>query len=332
MKTIPFTPLPLLGNNHAQTIVGSFGFPLQDPPSTIKVLTLDDGDQLHCPIFTPSKRKLHKGIVLLLHGLGGSHGSHYMRRITSKLYQLGYTVICMNRRGCGPGIGYSRRLPHGGLTQDVISLLTLIRSQYPKEPIQIIGFSIGGNLLLKLLGELGSQADLYINRGIAVSPLVDLKDATKMLGLPSMRLYEKYYVDGLLRLVEAAEKAFPELEQTIFPSRCSIQEYDERYTAPKWGYRDADEYYRVNSANQFIPNIQTSCEILHAKDDPFIRFETIESVNVPPCVNVWASEKGGHMGFLGYTKQRYDYRWMDEQIVNWVEDYSSSLTYKSELQ
>lgn len=319
MHELDFKPLPFLKSGHCQTILGSFGLPMRDPPSKNLMIELADSDRLCCPIFTPENWNEKKEIVVMLHGLGGSDKSRYMRRITSHLYSKGYLIFCMNRRGCGRGAGLSKRLPHGGLTGDILHVLKKLRQDYPLAPIQLVGFSIGGNLLLKLLGELGDEAHEYVNHGIAVSPTVDLKDTAETLATPSKWLYNRYYINGLIDLVNKSQAAFPNEKKVKFPKNCTSIDYDGLYVAPKWGYKNAYDYYAQNSSNQFIPNITVPCDLLYAEDDPFIRHETIESLKAPSSLTIWKTKHGGHMGFLGPADNGRSIRWMDRQVIQWIE-------------
>lgn len=323
MKNSPqellFKPLPFITSAFWQTVLGSFGLPLFMPPSEQQLILLDDGNRLCCHTFIPPEWKEEKGIVILLHGMGGSDRSHYMRRITSKLYRRGYFVFCLNRRGCGCGQGLSNTLSHAGKTDDILFVLKQIRNSYPSAPIQMVGFSSGGNLLLKLLGELGEEGPKYLSHGIAICPAVDLKKTSETFGMPSNLFYEKYYVDGMIKLIREAEKAFPNEKKVVFPKKCSMVQYDELYTLPKWGYQTVDEYYAKNSSESFISRIQVPCDLLYVEDDPLIDYYSIESLSFPDSVKLWKTKHGGHMGFLGWTCHGTSIRWMDQQVISWVD-------------
>lgn len=289
------------------------------PPSKKQLIRLNDGNQLCCLTFIPPEWKEANGIVVLLHGMGGSDRSHYMRRITSKLYNRGYFVFCLNRRGCGCGKGLSCVLSHAGKTDDILFVLKKIRDSYPSAPIQMIGFSSGGNHLLKLLGELGDEGTKYLTHCVAICPLVDLKKASEDFGKPSNRFYERYYINSLIKLIRKAEKAFPDEEKVEFPKNCTMVQYDEHYTVPKWKFQDTDDYYAKSSSKNFVSMIQVPCDLLYAEDDPLIAFETIESLALSDSVKLWKTKHGGHMGFLGYGNHTASIRWMDQQIMSWLD-------------
>ena len=322
IKNIPrelnFKPLPLLSSKHSQTILGSIGLPLIMPSFQKQMIRLEDGSQLCCIAFIPPEWKESKGIVILLHGMGGSDQSHYMKRITSKLYRLGYFVFCLNRRGCGCGLGLSPTLSHAGKTDDILFVLKKIRKSYPSTPIQMVGFSSGGNLLLKLLGELKEEGIKYLSHCVAVSPLLDLKKTSENFGKPSNRLYEKFYIKGLIKLVRAAESAFPNEEKVQFPKNCSMLQYDKLYTLSKWGYQNIDDYYTKCSSAFFVSDIQTPCDLLYAEDDPLINYENIQSLPFSNFLKLYKTKHGGHMGFLGCTNHGISIRWMDQQVISWL--------------
>lgn len=316
---LDFKPLPLLKLNHCQTVLGSIGLPVITPPSKKQLITLDDGNQLCCRTFIPSEWKEANGIVILLHGMGGSDRSHYMKRITNELYRRGYFVFCLNRRGCGCGKGLSRNISHAGKTDDILFMLKKIKESYPTASIQMAGFSSGGNILLKLLGELGNEGTKYLTHCVVVSPLVNLKKAAEDFAKPSNRLYERYYIKGLIKLIRAAEKAFPDEKKVQFPINCSMVQYDELYTVPKWGFLNTDDYYAKCSSFYYISGIQVPCNLLYAEDDPIIDYKTIESLAFSDSLKLWKTKYGGHMGFIGYTNHSTSIRWMDEKVISWLE-------------
>lgn len=315
---VPFHPLPFLTSGKWQTIAASYGLPLKEPSLEEWILDLEGGDKLSVNLYIPRSWREENGIVSLMHGLGGSDRSHYMRRMTRRLYDLGVLVVGINRRGCGSGAGLAKRHSHGGLTADTLLALREVRRRYPKAKLQAVGFSMGGNILLKLLGELGDDAEPIIARGIAVCPIVDFFDTCDHMCQPSMRLFNDYYVNALVALAKEAERAFPDIKKIDFPERMTIEEYDRLYTVPKWGFASLEEYYQTSASNQFVPKIRVPCDILFSEDDPVIRCRTIEALRPPPAVNLWKTRQGGHLGFLGWSKEYRGIRWMDHKLLSWL--------------
>lgn len=292
IQKIAFRPFPGLSSPHAQTILGSFSRKGSSPPSLPKLIPLQDGDVLSCEISQPLLWKIHHQTIFMIHGLGGSHASHYMVRIGKKLFDRGYRVVRINLRGCGSGKGLAVKPYHGGNSDDILAVLQKLKEETPDSAFTLIGFSLGGNISLKLLGELGNEQEHLLAKTIAVCPPIDLAQTVDLLELPSNRLYHRYY----------QKKMKQDLQRWIkhqVPD--SIREFDETITAPQWGYQNADDYYRQCSSKQFLPFIKHPCHLLFAKDDPFINYLPLLNMSIPPSVRIGLSSHGGHMGFLGWN-------------------------------
>jgi predicted alpha/beta-fold hydrolase len=314
-ELIPFKPLPLLNTGKSQTILGYFGIPESPPPSKQINITLPDKDILVCYVSEPPNPR---GVVIMLHGLGGSSNSRYMIRIGKKLIASGFIVVRVNWRGAGLGQGLARKLHYAGGSHDLSPILEKFHQDYPNLPIQIIGFSLGGHILLKFLGELGSNAPSYLVNSIAVCPAVEPADSVKRFALPENWLLQRSYTTELVDLVRAAEKAFPEIKRTEFPKKLSLYIYDQIYVAPTWGFESAEQYYDKVRASRFIPMIRTPCQILYTMDDPFVNHEIFDQLDIPSSVRLFYTIHGGHMGFLGFTGKGWDIRWMDSLLIDWL--------------
>src|SRR5579872_5882281 len=156
-QELPFEPFPYLENPHHQTVIGGlFNFPTE-PPSQQKILALEDGDKISLEITSPEGWKPTDPTVILLHGLCGSHQSPNLVRMAKKLEPLGIRVIRYNMRGCGSGRGLARQVYHSGRSDDIFEVLKLLKQEWPDSPFLLIGFSLGGNIVLKLAGELGEK-------------------------------------------------------------------------------------------------------------------------------------------------------------------------------
>jgi predicted alpha/beta-fold hydrolase len=315
---IPFKPLPFLTSGRWQTILGYLGFPQRPPKSEQINITLDDGDILVCNVSYP--KNTPKGLVIMLHGLGGSANSRYMMRISKRCNASGYIAVRVNLRGSGLGQGLARKLHYAGGSADIIPILQTFHEKYPDLPIQILGFSLGGHILLKYLGELGSNAPSYLKNAIAVCPAVEPANAVKRFALPKNRLLQRSYTKGIVKLVRVAEKAFPDLKKTEFPKNLSLYLYDQIYVTATWGFDSAEEYYDLCRASRFIPMIRVPCRILYSLDDPFVDHKTLEDLEPPASVQLFYTEHGGHMGFLGFTGNGWNARWMDNLVLKWIAD------------
>lgn len=313
-----FQPLRFLANPHVQTIVGNLlkGPALRWPVREHRV-ALPDGDQLVLHDSVPDAWQPGARTALLVHGLGGSHRSGYMNRVARQLLARGLRVVRMDLRGCGSGMALARRPYHGGCSDDVRAAARAIAAWSPTSPLVLIGFSLGGNIVLKLAGEAAADPLPNLERVAAISPPVDLTRCAALLALPRNRFYERYYVRGLLRQVRQRQAIFPEEATIRFPRRMTMRLFDDLYTAPRCGFDDALHYYRCAGSLPLLPRIQVPTFILTARDDPFVAVEPIAELVAPPHVEVVILDRGGHLGFLG-RHQGGGIRWAEQRVVEWV--------------
>lgn len=315
---LAFYPFPLVASQHAQTIIAAQISLAPSPPSTTRVISLPDGDQLALEVSTPATWQPTHPTVVLIHGLCGCHASPYMIRMAHKLWRSGIRAVRMNLRGCGSGEGLARQPYHSGRSGDVLAVLADLRHGAPHSPVTAIGFSLGGNLLLKLAGELQTAAATYLQQAIAVSPPADLAASVRTFSQPSNRIYEWRFIRLLKAAVAARHARFPDLPAISLPKRLSLYEFDNLYTAPLCGFADADDYYARSSAAPLVPQISIPCRILFAADDPLIDTTTFDAMTLPSNVQIYHTIRGGHLGFLGLPGQPGGYRWMDAQLLEWV--------------
>jgi predicted alpha/beta-fold hydrolase len=314
-----FRPLPLLGNAHVQTLLGNIlAGPEVGFPSREHHVELADGDQLVLHDTVPERWRPGDRIALLVHGLGGSHQSGYMKRMTRRLAPRGIRVVRMDLRGCGRGMALARRPYHGGCSADVREAVEAICRWSPASPLALVGFSLGGNIVLKLAGEAVEQPLPNLERVVAVSPPIDLEKCAGVLAQRNNRLYELYYLRGLLDQVRQRQALFPEEAEVRFPRRLTMRIFDDLYTAPRCGFNDALHYYRTASSAGLVPRITVPTLILTARDDPFIAAEPFDSLQAPAHVRLSILERGGHLGFLGRNKTG-GVRWAEERIAEWVQ-------------
>lgn len=312
-----FRPLPLLGNRHVQTFLGTY---LKGPPfaapSDERHVALDDGDGLALFDSAPVGWRPGGGVVLLLHGLGGSHQSVHVQRLGNLLYAAGFRVVRMDLRGIGKGMALARRAYHGGLSDDVRAAAAAVESWWPGSPLTLVGFSVGGNVVLKLAGEAAGRPVPNLRRVVALAPPVDLAECVRLLSLPRNRLYERHFLYFLVRQVRQRERLFPDLRPVAFPRRLSLKTFDDLYTAPNWGFDGAADYYRRASALPLLPRIDVPTLILAARDDPFVCPKPLEQLTAPK-VEVRVTDRGGHLGFLG-NDGAGGFRWAERRVADWI--------------
>jgi predicted alpha/beta-fold hydrolase len=306
-----FQPFPGIASTHLQTIITSLLSPGNPPPSKQWLVDLGNDDCLSCEVSIPPHWKQSDQTVVLIHGMGGSHASGYMVRMAKKLYFKGSKVVRINLRGCGSGKGHSKLLYHAGTSNDILQVLQCLKKIAPISEVVLIGFSLGGNITLKLAGELGIEATALVKTFIAVCPPLDLAQTVGSLQETRNRFYELYYLKKVKSQAAAHAKEKFRNIHTLF-------EFDDVITAPAWGYKGASEYYEDCSSVRFLPYIKQSTHLLFAQDDPFICLDRLQGVSLPDTLHIWVTERGGHMGFLGTTAQKRSFYWMDDLLLNWV--------------
>lgn len=313
-----FKPHPGLWSRHFQTILASYKASGTAPPTQSKLIYLPDNDQLSCEISTPLHWKNGDTTVALVHGLGGCHRSAYMIRLARLFYHKGIKVIRINLRGCGSGSHLARLPYNGGTSEDLLKVIEQEKCENPLSKINLIGFSLGGNVVLKLAGELGREAPKFVNAFISVCAPLDLAESIALIQSRRNSLYHRYYVK------KVTEQGVNWLKNKIE----TLYEFDQQITAPLWGYKGADDYYQQCSSQRFIGGIQHHCHIIYAEDDPFVRTDPAKHL-CSSHVNFWSSKHGGHMGFLGATPKVYKSHWLDYLLLNWIVSDFSPETQKA---
>ncbi len=321
LKLNKFCPFPFAPNGYLQTVLG-FYWPILKPsrPDHFHHLILPDNDVLVVAENRPKNWHPGKRIMLLVHGTTGSYESTYMQRMCRRLYKKGYMVLRLNLRFCGPGKGLARRPYHAGVSEDTRYVLEWIKRLYPTSPVTQIGFSLGGNITLKMAGEDGSRPSGNLDSVVAVSPPLDLAQATARLSEKSNRLFANVFLKYLKADVRLMENLFPEIPKTKFPPNMSIRDFDEMYSAPWAGFRCAEEYYRRCSSIHYIPEIKVPTLILSSLDDPIVDTQGLNKMPHAPHLDILVTEKGGHCGFLGWGTTWDEVRWSDQAVTRWMED------------
>ncbi|HMP04030.1 MAG TPA: alpha/beta fold hydrolase [Gemmatales bacterium] len=313
-----FRPLLGLGNPHLQTLVGhfvagpEFGF-----PSTPRPLTLSDGDRLLWHDSIPPTWQPGARVVVLIHGMGGSHRSGYLQRTARRFRAAGWRTVRVDLRGCGAALPLARRQAHGGLSSDVRQLLETVAAAAPGSPVLLVGFSLGGNVVLKTAGEGLPSA---VRAVAAVAPPLDLNQCSSLISHPRNRVYDLFFVNDLVRQARQRERHFPEVKAPrLLGAAKTLRGFDDVYTAPVWGFADAAEYYRLQSSRPWVERIAVPTLLLTARDDPFIAVEPFESIRPGGAVRVESEGRGGHLGFLGLDGGG-GIRWAEARLQAWGDE------------
>ncbi len=190
-----FQPLPLLSNPHLQTVLGNFlrGSPFHGPVREVLV-ELPDGDRLVLHDSVPAEWGRGEPVALLVHGMGGDHRSAYMQRVATLLLERGWRAVRMDQRGCGRGVGLARRPYNAGRSDDVRAAVAEVRRWSPDSPVALLGFSLGGNVVLKLAGEAADRPVAGLARVVALAPPIDLERCANLLAKPQNVIYGRLFV------------------------------------------------------------------------------------------------------------------------------------------
>ena len=305
---------PLSRNPHISTILANFWPREYDFAqfSFEKRLIQTDPDT-HVLVQTQQPVGHPVGEVVLLHGLEGGGKSGYIVSMAYHALEAGFITHRFHMRTCGGTEKHCKTLYHAGLTSDLKVFLEQTAAKAGGLPRFLIGFSLGGNVALKLAGELG--ATNLISGVCAISTPIDLAASARAISRFSNSLYSRRFVSRMKsRLIGTGRYV-----DADFKGAKSVYEIDQAITAPSFGFRDADHYYATQSAINFIPNIRVPTLLVQAKDDTFIPFEafTHPSISQNPNVTLLATDHGGHVGFLARAGQRF---WVDDVALGFLSE------------
>lgn len=318
-----FKPAWWLKNRHLQTLYPALCRKILSPPLRRERLITPDNDFLDIDWCGEGDKPL----VILLHGLTGSSESGYIKGLQHVLLSHNYRSVALNFRGCSGESNHSARCYHSGDTQDIDFLYQTLCQREPQPPFAVIGFSLGGNVLLKWLGEQGDKLSLAAAVAVSV-PLVLSTCATK-LDYGFSKLYranllkelKEYIHNKQLRLDSLGHQHEAEkIKQLGDLSKIkSFWEYDERVVAKLHGFKNAHDYYRRSSSRQFLKAIAVPTLIIHAVDDPFMTEEVIPSVEeLSSHVQLEVTPAGGHVGFVGGQNPFKPLYWLEQRIPEFL--------------
>lgn len=271
-------------------------------------------------------------IVVVLHGLEGSSRSRYAAAILDRIDRRGWGGVLMHFRGCSGELNRSDRSYHSGDTGDLKFLLAQLSERYPTRQIMAVGYSLGGNVLLKYLGESGRSPKLAVAAAISVP--FELAKAANRLNRGWSKFYQWHLVRSLKTKVRAkfAARRAPIPLDGLDKWR-DFWSYDNNVTAPLHGFRDAEEYYTRSSCRQYLGAITTPTLVIHSRDDPFLSVDAIpQPAELSPTTTLVLTERGGHVGFVaGRVPLRPRY-WLDDQIMAWFDHHRGSNNHSSDRQ
>ena len=267
--------------------------------------------------------------LVALHGLNGSSEAHYMRGLAAKAFARGMNVVRLNQRNCGDTEHLSAGLFHSGLTSDAAYVIDELITVDGLTPIAVAGYSLGGNLALKLAGEYGDDAPQAVRAVAAVSPIIEIGECVRALERPANVLYQWNFVRDLKRRMRRKDRFRPGLfDVTKLGDIRTVREFDEAYTAPYFGFKDAEDYYHRASAMRIIDRVRLPSLVITAEDDPFVPSQPFRDPKVTgnPHIHLVICEHGGHCGFVGPPASEDDGYWAERQIVDFVERHTKGAT------
>lgn len=316
----PFQPHPLLRQAHAQTTLPAL---LRRTPHVdwqIERLELPDGDFIDIGHLPPPDASPNAPIAMLLHGLGGGLDSTYLCATALRLRKRGWHCIGVQQRGAGPEPNRFARSYNHGASEDIAWLLKRIAQRYPQQQRAAIGWSLGGNVLLKALGEMGADAPL--NAAAAVSVPFLLAPCVDHLQRGAARAYQSYLLRGLKASLRRKHGPVPlppgaNLEAALAAG--NFRDFDNAYTAPCNDYTDAEDYYERAACGQYLGGIRVPTRIIHALDDPMMVPEIVpDPSSLPDSVELLVSPHGGHVGFVAAGQGGAPHMWLEHSLPEWL--------------
>ena len=337
-ETRPFTARRWLRGGHVQTLAS---FLIQRrfhvPAPEERLIEVETGVKVLCHCHWQADRTQALTIIVV-HGLEGSSESQYMLGITEKALAAGMNVVRYNQRNCGGTDALAPVLYHSGLSNDVAAVAREVIARDGVSRLALAGFSMGGNIVLKLAGEWGAQAPPQFRAVAACCPAIDLAASADTLHEPANRIYESYFLWALRRRMLQKARLFPgRFDVNRLRGIRSLREFDDKVTAYYCGFTGVDDYYDRASAAHVVERIAVPALVLHAANDPFIRItaETRRKISSNPNITFVETADGGHCAFLGqpgrspdgvgnagdlrYADLRYDDGyWAEHEIVNFL--------------
>jgi len=317
-----FEPRPSLRGGHRMTLY-SWGNPRyfpRLPRPALRFFDVADRTRVAADCHWQADPHAHPTLIAL-HGLNGSSGAHYMRGLAAKAFERGMNVIRLNQRNCGDTEHLSVGLFHSGLTADAAQVVHELTAIDGLPAIAVAGYSLGGNLALKLAGEYGTHPPRALAGVAAVSPIIEIGECTRALERPENRIYDWNFVRDLKRRMRRKERFNPGLfDLSRLNAVKTVRQFDEAFTAPYFGFRSAEDYYHRASAMRVVDRIAVPALVITAEDDPFVPSQPFRDTKVTsnPYIELHLCAHGGHCGFVGAQAGEDDGYWAENAIVDFA--------------
>lgn len=288
--------------------------PPELPRGARLLLSLRDGDRLAARLDRPETRA-HGPLVVLVHGLTGSETSRTISATARHLVRCGWTVLRLNLCGSTPSRPTAAGFYHAGKTRDLADALRDLPAELTRDGIVLVGHSLGGNLVLKFMGEGGHSAPL--RAAVAVSAPLDLEATCRQMLKPRNRLYQRHMLEAMKQEALAPGAALDSAERDAIREARTIFDFDDRFIAPRFGFRDAGHYYAENSSGRFLAGVLRPTLVLHAVDDPWIPADCYRAIpwSRLPAIETVVTQGGGHLGF---HERGETVPWHDRATSRWL--------------
>jgi predicted alpha/beta-fold hydrolase len=323
--TKPFRSHRIFRRGHAQTIA-AYAWPRRfrfvSESDEERLFEVEPGVRVLAHCRWQTERDEHPTIVIW-HGIEGSTSSNYMQAIAEKGSHAGFNVIRVNFRNCGGTEHLTNTIYHGGLSADLAAVVKELIEQDHISRLFLVGFSLGGNLVLKLAGEFGDNPPKEILGVCAVSPSVDLTASADMILKRSNWIYHRDFVRRLKLRIRTNHKLYPDrYDVSGLDEVRTLREFDDRYTSRAHGFADANDYYYRSSSLRVLDRIRIPTLIIHAADDPFIPFSPLQDPLVAnnPFILLLGPRQGGHVAFISSEPEADSDRfWAENRVVEFCQ-------------
>jgi uncharacterized protein len=318
MPNVDFVPHALLRNGHAMTIAAAYVprlFTL--PRAEQRLFQVDQFSRLLAICHWQGGKRRDQPVLAIVHGLEGSADSNYMRGVAEKAFKRGFHVVRLNQRNCGGSERLTPTLYNSGMSGDYRAVFEELASGDGFEQIFFAGYSMGGNLVTKMAGEYGDEVPRALRGVCAICPAIDLSSCADALERKDNYLYQRHFTSGLMARYARKAQLFPgRYPRNGFGRIRTVREFDDKITAPCFGFRDAEEYYESASAKHVIAQVRVPMLMITAEDDPFVPYVSFLAARVErnPAIRFVAPEHGGHCAFISNMSgpERF---WAEQRIV-----------------
>jgi predicted alpha/beta-fold hydrolase len=316
----PYRPAWFVPGRHLRTLWGKFVRRRPRVPASVERWTTPDADVL---VIHRVKGSPERPLLVLLHGLEGSPDSHYARGLLARAHALGWSAAALVFRTCGGEMNQTRRFYHSGETTDLDFVIRRLTTETPEAPIVLAGFSLGGNVLLKWLGEHGSDLPSTIRAAAVVSVPYDLARGSRYINRGFARVYERHFLRSLVRKAIEKRQRFPDIApQVDLALLRTMWDFDDAVTAPVHGFRDASDYYERSSSLGWLDRIRVPTLLISAADDPFLPREVLDEVRAVArsnsALHCEFPEQGGHVGFIAGVLPWRPLYWAESRVIEFL--------------